>query len=74
MTATPTHLDLQNENNELLRELVGLRNDVTVYKARLDEALTELARYKVECFERRKLMIKAQNESLVRVKIEGVIK
>lgn len=73
MTATPTHLDLQNENNELLRELVGLRNDVTVYKARLDEALTELARYKVECLDRRRLMSAAQKETMYRVPIKGVI-
>lgn len=74
MTAPMTLLDYQKENNDLLREVVGLRNDVTVYKARLDEALTELSRWKVECLDRRKLMVKAQQETLVRVPVLGVVK
>lgn len=70
----PTVTDLQRENDELIKQIKGLHTDLQVFKARLDEAITELSRWKIEALERRKQMIGAQKETLYRVPIVGVVK
>jgi hypothetical protein len=72
MTA-PTYLDLQMENNDMLRQILSLQNDVTTYRARLNEALTELARWKIEALDRRQRMVRQQQVEMVRVPVTGVI-
>ena len=67
-------IDLQRDNDELLLQIKTLQNDNAVMKARLHEAIDQLSRWKIECLDRRQRMIKSQNESLVRVPFEGVVK
>jgi predicted RNase H-like nuclease (RuvC/YqgF family) len=67
-------IDLRKENDDLLRQISGMHNDITTLKAHLNEACEELARWKVECLERRKFMVKEQHSTLLNVPINGVCK
>lgn len=88
MTAAMTMIDYQQENNDLLRQIIGLQNDIAAYKAKAEklmqanadldrkllESIQECSRWKVECLDRRQRMIAAQKAETYRVPIVGVVR